>query len=102
MGRDEVWDHTETVLSPDGRFELGGVPSEAVLLSVRVRGYQFSHKNPSLDWDNGGIIGRVEKDLKNLTILLEPGEWRLNREEKDAPPGTDRQPRGLPLRSAEL
>jgi hypothetical protein len=102
LGRDQAWDHTETILGPDGSFKFSGVPAEAASLSVRIKGYKMSHSNPSLDWLNGGIIGIVDRDLEHFIILLEPGEWRLNREEDFAPPGANRQPRDLPLRSARL
>jgi hypothetical protein len=102
LGREDAWDHTEATLGTDGRFEFQGVPPESVGLSVRIKGYKFSKRNPSLDWLNGGIVGRVTGDQSDLTLLMEPGEWRYNREEEDAPAGVDRQPQGQPLRGAKL
>lgn len=102
LGREDAWDHTEVAVSPDGKFQLSGVPEEPVSISVRVKGYKFSKRNPSLDWLNGGIVGRVDKDLKELTLLMEPGEWRYNREEQELPEGADSQPRNQPLRGVLL
>ena len=101
LGREQAWDHTEVVLGADGRFEFTDVPAESVGLSVRIRGYQFSKRNPSLDWLNGGIVGRIAQDVTDLTLLMEPGEWRYDRGE-DGPSGEDRQPREKPLRGVKL
>jgi hypothetical protein len=45
-------------------------------MSARIKGYRFSKQNPSLDWLNGGIVGQVTSDITDLTLLMEPGEWR--------------------------
>jgi hypothetical protein len=102
LGREDAWDYTEAMVADDGTFEVSGLPAESISLSVRMRGYKSSHKNPSLDWYNGGLVGRLEKDYDDFVILLEPGNWRYNEEMNDAPPEADRQPRELPLRSAKL
>jgi len=101
LGREQAWDHTEAVLDADGRFEFTDVPAEPVGLSVRIKGYKFSKRNPSLDWLNGGLVGRVTGDTTELTLLMEPGEWRYNGEEGEAPGGQS-QPRDKPLRGATL
>lgn len=98
LGREDAWDHTEVAVSPNGEFRISGVPEEPVSISVRVNGYKFSKRNPSLDWLNGGIVGHVDKDQKELTLLMEPGEWRYGKEEQDLPEGADSQPRNRPLR----
>jgi hypothetical protein len=69
---------------------------------VRLKGYKLSKKNPSLDWLNGGIIGRLHGDLTDFNILLERGNWRYNEEVNDAPPGTNTYPQDQPLRGAKL
>ena len=102
FGREAAWDSAEMQLPLDGRFEFTGIPAESVSLYVHIKGYKLSHKNPSLDWYNHSIVGRLEKDLTDFRILLEPGKWRVNEEADEAPPGTVRQPTGLPLRSVEL
>jgi len=101
LGREQAWDHTEAEVGEDGRFEFKDVPAESVSLSVRVKGYKFSKRNPSLDWMNGGIVGRVTGDIPDLTLLMEPGTWRYNGEEGESPDG-ERQPRDKPLRGAKL
>lgn len=53
-----------------------------------------------LDWLNGGLVGRVTGDLPDLTLLMEPGEWRCNGGEGKSP-SSQSQPRGQPLRGAK-
>lgn len=101
LGREGAWDHTEATLDAEGRFEFTDVPAEAVGLSLRIKGYKFSKRNPSLDWLNGGLVGRVSGDLPDLTLLMEPGEWRYNGDEGEAPGGQS-QPRDQPLRGVKL
>lgn len=98
LARERAWDHTETTLDSEGRFDLTGVPGEPVGLSVRVKGYKLSKKNPSLDWLNGGIVGTVDRDIADFTILLEPGEWRFRQDDDDQPSGRESQPYDKPLR----
>lgn len=100
LSREQAWDHTEARLETDGQFTFRGVPTESVSLNVRVKGYKYSKRNRSLDWLNGGLIGRVDQDIDGLTLLLEPGEWRYNGEEGE-PANGDSQPRDKPLRGSE-
>jgi hypothetical protein len=102
LGREKAWDHSEVSLDPEGRFEFAGLPAEPISLAVRVKGYKVSKRNPSLDWLNGGIVGTVDRDIQDFTILLEPGEWSPNREDQDRPPGIDSQPSQKPLQGAKL
>ncbi|HZR16201.1 MAG TPA: carboxypeptidase regulatory-like domain-containing protein [Verrucomicrobiae bacterium] len=102
LSRENAWDHTEIELDSQGRFEVTGVPAEAVGISVRVKGYKFSKRNPSLHWLNGGIVGTVTTNETNLVFLLEPGEWRFNEERQDLPSGADSQPYAKPLQGAKL
>jgi hypothetical protein len=99
LGRERAWDYTEVTLDKDGGFEFTGVPDETVSLSVRIKGYTFSQRNPSLDWLNGSIIGRVEKDIDSLILLMDPGDKQFYRDE-EIPSDVDRQPRTKPLRGA--
>jgi hypothetical protein len=94
-------DNLESNLDTEGHFEFKGVPAESVSLSVRIKGYRLSKRNPSLDWLNGSILGRVTAEVKDFTILLEPGEWQRNRDE-DQPGGDDNYPVNKPLRSVKL
>jgi hypothetical protein len=101
LGREDAWDHQERILDTEGRFEFVGVPSESVGLSVRVKGYKLSKRNGSLDWLNGGMVGKVGGDITDLIILMDRGEWQYNGDEGDSPNG-ESQPRDKPLRGAKL
>jgi hypothetical protein len=101
LGREGAMDSQECKLDADGKFQFKGVPAESVSLGVRIKGYRLSKRNPSLDWLNGAIVGRVEGDASDFTVLLEPGDWQFNNEE-DRPGGDDDQPVNKPLRSVKL
>jgi hypothetical protein len=102
LAREKAWDTTQITLTSDGAFEFEGVPAESASLSVRIKDYIFSKRNPSLDWLNGCIIGRVTGDMTNLDFLMEPGGWHYNGENGPPPDGEPEQPRDLPLRSASF
>ena len=71
---EDAWDNQQTIVQSDGRFELKGLPSVVATVGVRVPGYRFSTRNASLDRLNPfRLIGRVDADITNLTILLEKG-----------------------------
>jgi hypothetical protein len=74
LGRDVAWDSLLIDLDGEGRFEAQRLPAEVYSVGVHVSGYRYSPRNPSLDTLNQRLIGRVERDIDNLTILLEPGE----------------------------
>ena len=97
LGREQAWDQLPNVdVSADGRFVFEGVPNESVAVSPRLKGYRLSLLNPSLDRLNGfSIVGRVEGNVDNLTILLEPGEFHPDYNDR----GPDPQPYRKPLRS---
>ena len=64
-----------------GRFEIRGIPGGAVSLRLALAQdasttlYHFSSKNKCLDPDDPGFVrGQVDRDITNLTILLEPGQ----------------------------
>ncbi len=101
LARQDAWDHSETVLGAGGRFEFQAVPRGSVSLSTRLKGYKFAPRNPSLDWPNGNIVGTVDRDITNLTLIMEPGEFRPILKAEDLPEGVDVQPRDKPLRSAK-
>jgi hypothetical protein len=100
LAREGVSDYSEVALDADGRFEFQTVPAGSVSLSARIKGYKFSQRNPSLDWANGFILGKVDRDITNLTLLLEPGEFRFDPNPANRPEGVEAQPRDKPLRSA--
>jgi hypothetical protein len=100
LSLEDAWDNQETRADDDGGFQFFGVPASSVSLSIRVRGYRISAKNPSKDWLNDGmIVGRLSTNMDNFIIHLEPGE-QFDR--SDGPPDNDRQPRDKPLRGAKL
>jgi hypothetical protein len=101
LAREGVSDYSEVVLDAGGGFEFQTVPAGPVSLSARLKDYKFSQRNPSLDWLNGFIVGKVDRDTTNLTLLMEPGEFRYNPNAADLPEGADAQPRDKPLRSAK-
>jgi len=101
LGREGAMDSQECKLDAGGRFEFKGVPAESISLGVRIKGYRLSKRNPSLDWLNGRILGRVTGDVNDFTVLLEPGDWQFNNAD-DRPDGDDAQPRNKPLRSVKL
>ena len=96
LGREEAWDTLANVDVPaDGLFRLEGVPAETVTVGVRLKGYRLSEQNPSLDpWNPFRLIGRVETNLENFVILLEPGEFGPNHFKDRS------QPKNKPLRGA--
>ena len=97
LGREQAWDQLPNVdVSPDGRFVFDGVPKESVAVSPRLKGYKLSLLNPNLDRLNGfSVVGRVEGNIDDLVILLEPGEFHVDYNN----PGPDAQPYNKPLRS---
>jgi hypothetical protein len=100
LGLENGYDSQNLTVGEDGAFDFGGVPAEQLALSIRVRNYRVSSKNPNKDWLNPGrIVGRLEGDLNDFIIHLEPGDF-----ERDAGPadGSDRQPTNKPLRGAKL
>jgi hypothetical protein len=74
------------ILDAGGRFEFRRVPEESVGLTRTNSRLQILETECSLDWLNGGLVGRVTEDLQ-LTLLMEPGQWRPNGEEGDPPSG---------------
>src|SRR5262249_3273252 len=83
VSRENGWDSRRVDVGPDGRFEGKGLPPEMV--SVRLSfpksrrftpdGYRFSRQNKCLDPANPWrLMGRLNRDVDDLVILLEPGE----------------------------
>jgi hypothetical protein len=97
LGREQAWDQLPNVdVAADGRFTFEGVPKESVAISPRLKGYRLSLANPSLDRLNGfSVVGKVDGDIDNLVIVLEPGEFRYDAVDR----GSDPQPYNKPLRS---
>ena len=57
-----------------GAFTFAGVHDEIVDLNVSVPGYHLSKQNHSIDLYARALEGRVDADIDNLTIVLEPGD----------------------------
>jgi len=100
LSRENAWDTADLILPPDGTFEFKAVPPETISLSVRIPNYRVSAKNPSKDWLNEGrLLGRLEGDLNDLIIHLEPG---TRFERNDGPSDNERYPRDKPLQGAKI
>jgi hypothetical protein len=100
--RREAWDHLESVIAPDGSFQFAGVPPESVSLSTRVKGYLFSYDNPNIEWPHRSINGRVDRNIADLTLVMEPGERGPIHSGMKPPPGVQRNNGESPLRPAKL
>ena len=99
IGRPEAWDTLMAELPPEGRFDFTNVPAETLTVDTRVKGYRFSDRNVSLDRLNPfQLVGRLEADKTDLTLLLEPGQDL--RPDFSAQP-QDERPNNLPLCGAE-
>ncbi len=83
ISREVAWDWREVEVGEDGRIETESLPSEEYEIHCRVPGYRVSPKNYSLDpLNQNGLMGRIDEDTDDLTLLLEPGDW----EWEQAPP----------------
>jgi len=96
--RGGVPDVAWSLVDAEGHFEFPAVPAESVRVGQRLPGYKFSRRNQSLDPNSDYIVGRVDHALTNLTLELEPGEFRYTLNHEDAPAGTDPNPRDNRLR----
>jgi beta-lactamase regulating signal transducer with metallopeptidase domain/uncharacterized GH25 family protein len=100
VSREGAWDSMQLTLDADGNFDSPGIPAEAVSLSVRVNGYRVSGQNPSLDPLNPyRLIGRVDRNITNLVLLLEKGP-NLEPDYNSQRPESE-WPQNRPLRGAE-
>ena len=99
---DQSWDSTLLTLEADGRFAFEGVPRGPVKLNINVPGYRLSSKNSSRAlWNGDWLVGRLDRDLEGLRILLEPGKFELPDANGPTSPAGESQPEGKPLRGAE-
>jgi hypothetical protein len=102
FSRDDIGDGRKIELDEEGRFEIRDLPQGPVVFNVNGRGVKFSKNNRSLDWYNGRIVGTVDRDIPDLILAVESGEWRWNQEQNEAPAGTNMQPTSEPLQSAKI
>jgi protocatechuate 3,4-dioxygenase beta subunit len=72
--REVAWDHQNVLVSPDGSFSFEGLPAETYTVSIRVPGYRLSEKNASYELLNNQLLGRVDGDVSELRVLLDPGK----------------------------
>jgi hypothetical protein len=100
IGREKAWDWVEVEIGRDGRYSARGIPPEPVSISLRVKGYMLSVKNPNLDGMNNRIVGRVTRDLDGFTLLLDPGEPQPLL--MPIPPAMRKPPPGIPARDRPL
>jgi hypothetical protein len=77
LSREQAWDVQVADAAADGSFSFYGLPAEGYTLSSKVAGYHFSSKNVSIDENGFRIAGRIEKDISRLSILLEPGAYKM-------------------------
>jgi hypothetical protein len=74
LSREGAWDSQVAEVAADGSFAFTGLPAERYSLHTRVAGYHLSSKNASYDFTSGlSLVGRVDKDITGLRLLLEPG-----------------------------
>jgi beta-lactamase regulating signal transducer with metallopeptidase domain/uncharacterized GH25 family protein len=100
VSREDAWDSRQINLPPDGRFDIAGVPTGTLTLSLRLKGYRVSAKNASLDTLNPfQLVGRVDGNITNLEFLLEKGD-NLSPNYNNNMPESD-WPQNRPLRGAE-
>lgn len=78
VSRETAWDTQSVLLEPDGSFVVRDLPHERISLVVRVPGYRFSAENYSLR-NHFSLVGRIEEDITDLMILLEPGQAEFAR-----------------------
>ena len=87
ISRDVAWDWLEVEVGEDGRFEAVNLPAEEYSINCRVPGYHVSSKNYSFDpLNQSGLMGRIDQDITNLTLLLDPGDrqWQQSPPEASA------------------
>ncbi|MGC3957250.1 MAG: redoxin domain-containing protein [Verrucomicrobiota bacterium] len=75
LSRENAWDSQQTTAAANGQFRFENVPAESVGLSTRIKGYQMSPRNGSIDPLNPyHLIGRVHTNKLDLIVEFVPGE----------------------------
>jgi peroxiredoxin/protocatechuate 3,4-dioxygenase beta subunit len=96
LSRENAWDSQQTTAATNGQFRFENVPAESVGLSTRIKGYQMSPRNGSIDPLNPyHLIGKVYTNKLDLIVEFVPGE-RAERLE-----GDQQSVREEPLRGIE-
>jgi hypothetical protein len=75
IGLEDTWDSQIVMADEKGRFTAIGIPAEDVTVGVIVKGYRLTKSNLSLNLLNMTFLeGKVDQNISNLAVLLEPGE----------------------------
>lgn len=75
LSRENAWDSHQTTAATNGQFRFENVPAECVGLSTRIKGYQMSPRNGSIDPLNPyHLIGRIVTNKLDLIVEFVPGE----------------------------
>jgi len=72
LAREDAWDTQVGAVGADGSFRFEDLPSELFSLSVRIPGFEPSARNLSYEALNRRLKGRVDEDIEELLLLLEP------------------------------
>lgn len=84
LSLDDAWDSQLVPLNPDGTFRVTGLPDgQVVSVSLAIKGYRLAKANRSVDQVNRELVGKVDRDIENLSILLEPGDYPPYNQLKD-------------------
>lgn len=86
LSREGAWDTQFAALDEQGRFEFAGAPRETVSLVLRIKGYRYSRANPNYDSLRGCLMGTIDGDVDDLVLLMEPGEYRFERDTNHVSP----------------
>ncbi len=70
LSRQHAFDSQETVLDADGRFSFEGIPEEEITITALVGNYLLSYKNLCADIGNNQLCGFIDRDVRDLKILL--------------------------------
>jgi hypothetical protein len=94
-----TWDVHAFELPANGKFDVPNVPAGELTAWVSLNGYRHSPQNFSLDHYNPHLVGRLDTDKTNLTILLEPGDRPVPNYNEPFP--QEERPDHLPLAGIE-
>lgn len=78
---ENTYKHAE--IDKNGEFVIESAPDEELVIYIGIENHIFSQKNPNA-YSDYYLLGNMSKDIKNLTILVEPrvkGEKPLYRDD---------------------
>ena len=73
LSREVIHERLQVELDSQGGFELRNLPADEYRLNVAVAGHNLSSRNRSFDSWNPSLWGRIDHDLTNMTLVLDPG-----------------------------